>query len=183
MSKVMYLVDASTFIHRSYHAIRHLTTSDGRPTNAVYGFLTTLNKLLREKEPAYLAVVYDSKGPSFRQAMYPDYKANRPPMPDDLIAQQEPIRQVVRALGLSSLEMTGLEADDLVATLARRAADQGFEVVIVSSDKDFYQLLSDRISMYDPNPKKESALSMQALEDRFGGQTGTVSGCPGIDGG
>jgi DNA polymerase-1 len=168
MSKVMYLVDASTFIHRSYHAIRHLATSDGRPTNAVYGFLTTLNKLLREKQPAYLAVVYDAKGPSFRRELYEAYKANRPPMPDDLIAQQEPIRQLVRALGLPSLEITGLEADDLVATLAQRAVDRGFEVVIVSSDKDFYQLLSDRVSMYDPNPNKESAMSSQAMQDRFG---------------
>ena len=168
MSKVIYLVDASTFIYRSYHAIRHLATSDGRPTNAVYGFLTTLNKLLREKQPTFLAVVYDAKGPSFRQKMYEAYKANRPPMPDDLIAQQEPIRRVVKALGLPSVEVAGLEADDIVATLAQRSADQGFEVVIVSSDKDYYQLLSDKISMYDPNPKKESALSARTMQDKFG---------------
>jgi DNA polymerase-1 len=103
MTKTIYLVDASAFIHRSYHAIRHLSTKDGRPTNAVYGFLATLNKLLKDKKPEYLAVAYDAKGPGFRHEMFPEYKANRPPMPEDLIAQQEPIRKIVEALGLPSV--------------------------------------------------------------------------------
>lgn len=168
MAEVVYLVDASTFIHRSYHAIRHLATSDGRPTNAVFGFVATLNKLLNEKQPEYLAVAYDAKGPSFRKEMYPDYKANRPPMPEDLIAQQEPIRNIVKAMGLTSLEIEGIEADDIIATLTEKALAEGFEVVIVSADKDFYQLLSDKVMMYDPNPKRESAMTPADFAEKFG---------------
>jgi DNA polymerase-1 len=168
MTKTIYLVDASAFIHRSYHAIRHLSTKDGRPTNAVYGFLATLNKLLKDKKPEYLAVAYDAKGPGFRHEMFPEYKANRPPMPEDLIAQQEPIRKIVEALGLPSVEINGLEADDLIATLCRKALDDGYQVVIVSADKDFYQLLSDDVAMYDPNPKRESAMDVAALKEKLG---------------
>ena len=168
MTKTIYLVDASAFIHRSYHAIRHLSTKDGRPTNAVYGFLATLNKLLKDKKPEYLVVAYDAKGPGFRHEMFPEYKANRPPMPEDLIAQQEPIRKLVEALGLPSVEINGLEADDLIATLCRKALDNGYEVVIVSADKDFYQLLSDKVAMYDPNPKRESAMDVAALKEKLG---------------
>ena len=168
MTKTIYLVDASAFIHRSYHAIRHLSTKDGRPTNAVYGFLATLNKLLKEKKPEYLAVAYDAKGPGFRHEMFPEYKANRPPMPEDLIAQQEPIRKLVEALGLPSMEIQGLEADDIIATLCRRAREDGYQVVIVSADKDFYQLLSNDVAMYDPNPKRESAMDVAALKEKLG---------------
>ena len=168
MEKTVYLVDASTFIHRSFHAIRHLATRDGRPTNAVFGFVATLNKLLREKQPEMLAVVYDAKGPSFRLDMYKDYKANRPPMPEELIAQQEPIRKIVAAMGLPGLEQTGLEADDIVAALTEKARKNGYRVVIVSNDKDYYQLLDEKVSMYDPNPKKESAMDLAALDEKFG---------------
>ncbi|MEW5724338.1 MAG: DNA polymerase I [Thermodesulfobacteriota bacterium] len=168
MAEILYLVDASTFIHRSYHAIRHLATSDGRPTNAVFGFVATLNKLLKEKQPRFLAVAYDAKGPSFRKRMYEKYKANRPPMPEDLIAQQEPIRRIVKALGLPAVEVEGLEADDIVATLAARGVEKSYRVVIVSNDKDYYQLLGDRVTMYDPNPKKESSMSAASLAEKFG---------------
>ena len=99
MPETIYLVDASTFIHRSYHAIPHLSARDGQPTNALYGLAATLHKLLREKKPRYIALAFDSKGRNFRHETYSDYKANRPPMPDDLAAQQEPIRQMVEALG------------------------------------------------------------------------------------
>ena len=168
MAKKIYLVDASTFIHRSYHAIRHLSTSDGRPTNAIYGFVATLLKLLKERKPELAAVAYDSKGPTFRHEMYDEYKANRPPMPEDLIAQQEPIRQIVAALGLPSVEVPGLEADDIIAALAAKAEASGYEAVIISNDKDYYQLLSEKISMYDPNPKKESALDLAGLKEKYG---------------
>ena len=168
MSKTIYLVDASTFIHRSYHAIRNLSTRDGRPTNAVFGFVATLTKLLREKSPEYLLVAYDAKGPTFRKDLYPDYKANRPPMPEDLVAQQEPIREIVAALGLKSKEVEGLEADDIVATMTARARARDFDVVIVSSDKDYYQLLGPTVSMYDPNPKRESAMTLESLREKFG---------------
>ncbi|MDR1045072.1 MAG: DNA polymerase I [Candidatus Adiutrix sp.] len=164
----VYLMDASAFIHRAFHAIRNLSTKSGQPTGAVYGFAATLAKLLREKKPEALAIVFDSRGPGRRHEIYEAYKANRGPMDEDLAAQQAPIRQIVSALGLFSLEKAGFEADDLIAQAARKFAAQGREVVIVSGDKDFYQLLSDRISMYDPDPKKDSALSREAFLERYG---------------
>ncbi|MBF0530837.1 MAG: DNA polymerase I, partial [Deltaproteobacteria bacterium] len=145
-----------------------LTTKDGRPTNAIYGFVASLAKVLREKSPSIMVVVYDAKGPSFRKEMDPNYKANRPPMPDDLIAQQEPIRRIVQALRLPAVEITGLEADDVIATLTRQALAQMAEVVIISGDKDFYQLLDERVSMYDPNPKKEMSVTTATLQEKFG---------------
>ena len=164
----IYLMDASAFIHRAFHAIRNLSTKGGRPTGAVYGFTATLLKLLKDKKPDALAVVFDNREKGRRYDIYPEYKANRGPMDEDLQLQQEPIRQIVEALGLFSLEKPGFEADDLIAAAARRFVAEDREVVIVSSDKDFYQLLSDRISMYDPDPKKDSALSSDAFQERFG---------------
>jgi DNA polymerase-1 len=161
-------MDASAFIHRAFHAIRHLTTRDGRPTGAVYGFTATLLKLLKDKQPEGLAVAFDSRGPGRRHQLYPAYKANRPPMDAALATQQEVIRQVVEGLALFRLERPGLEADDLIAALTRQLVGQGREVVIVSSDKDFYQLLGPQVSMYDPDPKKESALTADAFRQRFG---------------
>ncbi|MDR1921918.1 MAG: DNA polymerase I [Candidatus Adiutrix sp.] len=161
-------MDASAFIHRSFHAIRNLSTKDGRPTGAAYGFASTLLKFLKDKKPEAFAVVFDSCGPSRRHEIYPDYKANRGPMDPDLAAQQKPIREIVSAMGIFMLEEPGFEADDLIAASARRFADEGIEVVIISGDKDFYQLLSDRISMYDPDPKKDSALTEAAFRERFG---------------
>jgi len=168
MTKTIYLVDASTFIHRSYHAIPPLSTKSGRPTNAVYGFVATLNKLLRERKPEYIALAFDAKGPNFRHEIYEDYKANRPPMEPDLIAQQEPIREIIEALGLPKLEVPGLEADDLIAALAVKSRQEGFKVVIVSGDKDFYQILASDVSMYDPNPKKEKTVSLETLQEQYG---------------
>lgn len=168
MPPIVYLVDASTFIHRSYHAIPRLTTKDGRPTNAIYGFVASLTKILREKSPQLMAVVYDTRGPSFRHQLDPHYKANRPPMEEDLIVQQEPIRRMVHALGLKAVEVPGLEADDVIATLTKQALASGAQVVIVSSDKDFYQLLGDQVSMYDPNPKKETNTNVRTLQEKFG---------------
>jgi len=168
MSKIIYLLDASMYIYRSYHAIPHLTTSTGQPTNAVYGFITTLNKILREKQPEYMVLAFDSKEPSFRREMFPEYKANRAPMPEDLIQQQDYFRRAAEALNLAQVEMPGLEADDLIATLADQALKQGFEVVIIGADKDYYQLLTDKVAMYDPNPKKESYMSVEILAERLG---------------
>ncbi len=168
MGKKIYLVDASTFIHRSFHAIPHLSNKSGQPTNAVYGLTATLHKLIREKKPEYIALAFDARGRNFRHEMYSDYKANRPPMPPDLAAQQEPIRRVVAALRLPTLEREGLEADDLIATAVARAREKGFEVVIVSGDKDFYQLLGEGVSMYDPNPKKEKSFTGASFQEAFG---------------
>ncbi len=165
---MIYLMDASAFIHRAFHAIRNLSTKDGRPTGAIYGFTATLLKLLKDKKPKALAVVFDSPGKGRRHEIYPEYKANRGPMDADLAAQTAPIREITKALGLYSLEREGFEADDLIAAAARRFSEEGRKVSIVSGDKDFYQLLSDRVAMYDPDPKKESALTRDSFMERFG---------------
>jgi DNA polymerase-1 len=160
-------MDASAFIYRAYHAMGPLTGPGGQPTGALFGFANSLLRLLKDKQPELLAVVYDSREKGRRQALYPKYKENRPPMPPDLISQQGPIRELTTALGFYSLETPGFEADDVIATLCRRLVTADRPVVIVSGDKDFYQLLSDQVSMYDPNPKKQSALTAAAFREKY----------------
>src|SRR5512138_1333422 len=144
------LIDGSGFIFRAYHAIPHLSSSKGVPTNAVYGFTTMLLKALREHAPTHVALIFDAGRRSFRNDLYPEYKANRPPPPDDLVPQFPLVRDVARALNVPVLEEVGFEADDLIATLAEKARARGFEVVVVTGDKDFTQLVDDRLSLYDP---------------------------------
>ncbi len=168
MARTVYLVDASLYIYRSYHAIRNLSMSSGQPTNAVLGFVSTISKLIREKKPEYMALAFDSKGPTFRHEIYPDYKANRPPMPEDLISQQEYIRRAVAGFNLARLEIQGIEADDIIASAARQARKQGFEVVIVGGDKDLFQLLAEGVSIYDPKPKGDNYVTEESFRERFG---------------
>jgi DNA polymerase-1 len=144
------LIDGSGFIFRAYHAIPHLSTTRGVPTNAVLGFTTMLLKALREHGPTHAAVVLDAGRKSFRNDLDPDYKANRPEAPEDLRTQFPLVREVTRALNVPVVEEPGFEADDVIATLARRAREQGWEVVIVTGDKDFAQLVGEGISLYDP---------------------------------
>ena len=145
----LYLVDGSTFIFRAFFAIRSLTNSEGLPTNAVYGFTAMLLKLLEAEQPDHLAVVFDKSGVTFRNEIYPDYKANRPPAPEELVPQFPLVREVTRAFRIPTLELDGYEADDIIATLATRAAEQGLETVIVSSDKDLMQLVGPTCTMLD----------------------------------
>ncbi len=144
------LIDGSGFIFRAYHAIPHLSTTRGVPTNAVLGFTTMLLKALREHGPTHAAVVLDAGRKSFRNDLDPEYKANRPEAPEDLRTQFPLVREVTRALNVPVVEEPGVEADDVIATLARRAREQGWEVVIVTGDKDFAQLVGEGISLYDP---------------------------------
>ena len=144
------LIDGSGFIFRAFHAIPHLSTTKGVPTNAVYGFTTMLLKSLREHAPTHVALVFDASRKSFRTDLDPSYKANRPDAPEDLARQFPLVREVAHALDVPVLEETGVEADDVIATLARRARDEGFEVVIVTGDKDFAQLVGEGIELYDP---------------------------------
>ncbi|MDR1394883.1 MAG: DNA polymerase I, partial [Deltaproteobacteria bacterium] len=168
MTGPVYLMDASTFIHRSYHVLKDMVSSQGQPTGAIFGFTGSLLSLLRTKEPASLAVVYDSPAPGRRKKIFPGYKASRGPMDPALISQQEPIRDIVRYLGIFGLVQEGLEADDLIWGLCRQITQNGGQAVIVSPDKDFYQLLSEDISMYDPSPTKKSALDLKAFRETFG---------------
>jgi len=144
------LVDASALVFRAYHAIRGFTNSEGMATNAIFGYVNMVLKAVRDQQPQYLAVVMDSVGKTFRHDMYDQYKANRPPPPEDLREQFPFIEPITEALGFPSVRAEGFEADDVIATLVRAGEDAGLEVVIVSGDKDLLQLVSDRTTMFDP---------------------------------
>jgi len=153
-NKTLYIVDGSSYIHRAYHAIRHLSNSKGLPTNAILGFTKMLMKLLDDKSPDYVAVAFDVKGPTFRHKIFQDYKANRPPMPEDLAVQIPYIKEVVACLSVKILEKEGYEADDIIGTVALLASNDGFNVVIVSGDKDFRQTVSGNTVMWDSMSEK-----------------------------
>lgn len=146
----LYLIDGSAYIYRAYHAIAPLSNSNGLPTNAIYGFTTILRRLIKEREPRYAAVAFDTRGPVFRHELYRDYKANRPPMPEDLLEQLPFIRRTASACGMLILEQSGQEADDLIASATRCAVEQGHTVVVVSGDKDLLQLVAPQVNMWDP---------------------------------
>ena len=144
------LIDGSSYLYRAFHAMPSLTNSKGEPTGATYGMTNMLRRILAEYDPQFVAVVFDAKGKTFRDDLYPEYKANRPPMPDELRRQLDPIREVVGALGFPILEVPGVEADDVIGTLAAKAREAGLEAVIVSGDKDFYQLVGPGVHLLNP---------------------------------
>jgi DNA polymerase-1 len=146
----LYLVDASAYVYRAFHAIPFLSTTRGVPTNAAYGVTNMLLKLLREEQPTHLGLVFDAPGGTFRDDLYPEYKANRTAMPDELVPQLGLVRRVVEALRPHVIEMPGVEADDVIGTLATRVAEAGGDVVIVTGDKDFQQLVGPHVSLLDP---------------------------------
>ncbi len=162
----VYLIDGSSYIYRAYFAIRHLSNSKGEATNAVYGFTNMLLTLLREEKPDRVAVVFDAKGPTFRKDLYPEYKANRSAMPEDLVPQIPLIKSIVRAFNLPALELSGYEADDIIATLAKRYADQGLDVTVVTGDKDLMQIVGERVRLLDTMKKKVSG--RDEVIERFG---------------
>jgi DNA polymerase-1 len=164
--KIVYLIDGSSYVHRAYHAIRGLTDSKGFPTNAILGFTKMFLKLLSEKNPEYLAVVFDSKGPTFRHKIYEAYKANRPPMPDDMASQIPVIKRILEDLSVKILEKQGYEADDIIGTLARLSQEQGFQVVMVTGDKDFRQLITPQNSIWDS--MKDVVISYGSLKEAYG---------------
>lgn len=146
---VLYLIDASSYVYRAFFALPPLTNASGLPTNAVYGFTTMLLKLLREAKPEYIGVVFDAPGTTFRDALFERYKANRRAMPDDLAAQFPLVHEVVAAFALHSLVIPGVEADDVIATVAERVTAQSIDVVVVTSDKDLMQIVSDQVQLWD----------------------------------
>ncbi|MDA3787244.1 MAG: DNA polymerase I [Desulfobacula sp.] len=149
-SKKIFLIDGSAFLYRAFHAIRSLSTSKGHPTNATFGFTRILLKLLKDNFPEYAVVLFDVKGPTFRHKLYDQYKANRPPMPEELAAQIPDIKRIIMALNIPIVEKLGFEADDLVGTYSKLAQEQGFEVVMVTGDKDFIQLITEQCTLWDP---------------------------------
>src|SRR5256714_6850169 len=167
----IFLVDGSSYIFRAYHALPPLTRkSDGLQVNAVLGFCNMLWKLLRdmkpEDQPTHLAVVFDKSEHTFRNELYADYKAHRPPAPDDLIPQFPLIREAVHAFDLPCLEQIGFEADDLIATYVRLACERGATATIVSSDKDLMQLVTDCVTMYDT--MKDRRIGISEVIEKFG---------------
>jgi DNA polymerase I len=161
----LYLIDGSAYIYRAYHAVRGLSNSSGLHTNATFGFTRMLIKLMADRSPAYVAMFFDAKGPTFRHERYAEYKANRPPMPDDLIQQLPWIRKITEAFNIPVFEMQGYEADDLIGTLARQAENNGFRVVMVTGDKDFMQLVTERCTIWDP--MKDKILDPEAIREAF----------------
>ncbi|HNG46094.1 MAG TPA: DNA polymerase I [Agitococcus sp.] len=164
--KPLVLVDGSFYIYRSFFALPPLSTKDGQPTGAIKGALNALNKLLKQYQPSHVAVVFDAGGPTFRHELSADYKAHRPPTPDDLKAQFAPLQDIVRAMGLPVLLEQGVEGDDILGTLAVEAASHGWDVIISTGDKDMAQLVNDRITLV--NPFMDTVLDTTGVEAKFG---------------
>ncbi|WP_110650542.1 DNA polymerase I [Salinicola peritrichatus] len=160
------LVDGSSYLYRAFHALPPLSTSDGQPTGAVRGVLAMLKSLIKQYPDSPMAVVFDAKGKTFRDEIYTDYKAHRPPMPDDLRPQVEPLHECVRALGLPLLCIEGVEADDVIGTLARLATEAGRDAVISTGDKDMAQLVNAHITLV--NTMKGETLDVAGVEAKFG---------------
>jgi DNA polymerase I len=163
----LFLIDGSSYIYRAYFAIRHLSNSRGEATNAIYGFVNMLLKVVREQQPDHLAVVFDAKGPTFRKQLYPDYKAHRAQMPEDLVPQIPVIKEVVKAFNMPAIEKQGFEADDIIATLAKKFAAEGLDVTVVTGDKDLMQVVSEKIRLLDT--MKDQVSGLEEVAARFGG--------------
>ncbi len=160
------LVDGSSYLFRAYHALPALQTSKGQPTGAVRGVISMLRRLQQDYPDSIVAVIFDAKGKTFRHDLYPEYKANRPPMPDDLRLQIEPIHQIVRAMGLPLLVVGGVEADDVIGTLAHQATAKSIDTVISTGDKDMAQLVSEHVSLV--NTMTDTKMDQQGVVDKFG---------------
>ncbi|MDO9533242.1 MAG: DNA polymerase I [Deltaproteobacteria bacterium] len=172
LPRVLYLIDISSYFYRAFHALPPLSNTRGVPTNAAYGVTTMLLKVLRERQPQHLALVFDAKGPTFRHELYKEYKAHRPPMPEALVTQLPYIKKIIDALNLPSVVHQGYEADDLIATLVRRAREEGFAVEIISGDKDLLPLVADGVDMWDP--MKGVRYDPAAIREKYGLEPGEL---------
>ena len=162
----VFIVDGHSMIHRNYHAIRGLSTSKGFPTNAIFGFVKALQKLLKDYQVKHLLIAFDAKGPTFRHKVFEKYKAQRPPMPEDLKVQIPVIFEIVDALGIPSLQMEGYEADDIIGTASEILSQRGRRVFIVTMDKDMLQLVTESVWVFDP--KNDILRDPAAVEERLG---------------
>ena len=188
---VLYLIDGSSYIFRAYYAIRRLSTSKGFPTNAVYGFASMIFKFLKDYKPGYLGIVFDTKEKTFRDEIYPLYKANRGAPPDDLVPQFDKIFEVVDAFKIPQFRVDGFEADDVMGTIARDYERRGMDVVLVTGDKDFCQLVSDKVTLLDTMKNKETRVDdviekygvpPEKVTDVFALMGDQVDNIPGIKG-
>jgi DNA polymerase-1 len=166
MNKTLLLVDGSSYLYRAFHAMPDLRNAEGAPTGAIYGIINMLRRLRNDYAAAYIACVFDAKGKTFRDDWYGEYKANRPPMPDDLARQVEPIHEAVRAMGWPILMVEGIEADDVIGTLAVQAAGQGMNAVISTGDKDMAQLVNDHVTLI--NTMSNEKFDREGVIAKFG---------------
>ncbi|CEO40623.1 DNA polymerase I [Photobacterium kishitanii] len=160
------LIDGSSYLYRAYHAAPNFTNSDGEPTGAIYGVVNMLRSMLRQFSTDRIAVIFDAKGKTFRDDMYPEYKANRPPMPEDLRGQIEPLHAVIKAMGLPLISISGVEADDVIGTLATQASKQGMPVLISTGDKDMAQLVDQNVTLI--NTMTDVVMDPAGVVDKFG---------------
>ncbi|SNC77022.1 DNA polymerase I [Marinobacter sp. es.048] len=160
------LVDGSSYLFRAYHALPPLTTSKNHPTGAIKGVISMIRRLEQDFPGSKMVVIFDAKGKTFRHDLYEEYKANRPPMPDDLACQIEPIHEIVKAMGLPLLTVTGVEADDVIGTLANEATSKGIDVVVSTGDKDMTQLVSDHVTLI--NTMTETRMDRDGVVEKFG---------------
>lgn len=188
---ILYLIDGSSYIFRAYYALRHLSNSKGFPTNAVYGFTAMLFKFLKDYNPKYLGMVFDSKGDVFRNDIYPEYKANRTEPPEDLVPQFAKIFETVDAFNITRIQLEGFEADDLMGTIAKEVSKDDVEVVLVTGDKDFTQLVTDKVTLLDTMKNKETRIpevvekygvSPERVIDVFTLMGDSVDNIPGVKG-
>lgn len=164
--KPLILVDGSSYLYRAYHALPALMNSKGFPTGAVYGVVNMLKRLLADYQPEYIAVVFDAKGKTFRDEIYAEYKATRQEMPSDLVKQIEPIHNIIRAMGLPLIMIEGVEADDVIGTLATRATKEKMQTIISTGDKDIAQLVDDHVTLI--NTMTNSVLNKESVKEKFG---------------
>jgi len=164
----LYLIDATAFCYRAFYALSGLTTSFGQPTNAIYGFTVILNKIIKEYKPEFLAICLDVSRDTFRQKKFADYKIQRPPMPEGLVSQMPLIKEIISAYGIAIFEKEGFEADDIIATLTKKAHQKSLEVTIISSDKDMLQLVDDHTSVFSPYKNEGIIYDTKKVYQRFG---------------
>lgn len=166
MKSPLILIDASSYFFRAYHALPPLTNSKGQPTGAIYGVVNMIKKLIKDYQPQELAVVFDAKGKTFRDEWYPEYKAHRPPMPDDLSSQFAPLIKLLKVMGLPLLIIEGVEADDVIGTLAHQATAIGRPVIISTSDKDMAQLVNEHVTLI--NTMSNYLMDVDGVKVKFG---------------
>ena len=166
--KRLYLIDATAFCYRAFYALKGLSTSFGQPTNAIYGFTAMLNKILKDKKPQFLAVCFDVSRDTFRRKKFAEYKIQRPPMPDELTGQLPLIKEIVAAYGIAIFEKQGYEADDIIATMVKKAKDKGLSTTIVSSDKDILQLVDEETVVFSPYKDEGALYDERKVFQRYG---------------
>jgi len=166
--KRLYLIDATGFCYRAFYALKGLSTSFGQPTNAIYGFINMLQKILKEKKPDFLGACFDVSRDTFRLKKFAEYKIQRPPMPDGLSSQIPLIKEIISAYGIAIFEKEGFEADDIIATMVKKAKQEGLPVTVVSSDKDILQLVDERTTVFSPYKDEGTLYDKKKVYERFG---------------